>query len=104
MAKFQFIAVPLTSIEVSPGGFTCRSMEIMSAKTIRRTFDARKLDDVETAFSAICDEVAKGGESWSAWCDTVRGERAPGGFRQAKDGKRFTRDINPERVTVKKAA
>jgi len=102
MAKFQFIAVPLTSIEVSPGGFTCRLMEIMSAKTIRRTFDARKLDDVETAFSAICDEVAKGGESWSAWCDTVRGERAPGGFRQAKDGKRFTRDINPERVTVKK--
>lgn len=104
MAKFQFIAVPLTSIEVSPGGFTCRSMEIMSAKTIRRTFDARKLDDVETAFSAICDEVAKGGESWSAWCDTVRGERAPGGFRQAKDTNRFTRDINPERVTVRKAA
>lgn len=103
MAKFQFIAVPLIALEIEPG-FTSRQLEIMSAKTIRKTFDAKKLSDVETAFSAICDEVAAGGESWNAWCDTVRGERAPGGFRQAKDTKRFTRDINPERVTVRKAA
>jgi len=103
MAKFQFIAVPLIALEIGPG-FTSRQLEIMSAKTIRKTFDAKKLSDVEQAFSAICDEVAAGGESWNAWCDTVRGERAPGGFRQAKDSKRFTRDINPERVTVKKAA
>lgn len=103
MAKFQFIAVPLVSIEIDHG-MICRKLDIMSAKTIRRTFEGRKLADVEQAFSAICDEVAAGGESWAAWCDTVRGERAPGGFRQAKDSKRFTCDLNPERVTKKKEA
>jgi hypothetical protein len=103
MAKFQFVAVPLVALEIGPG-YSSRQLEIMSAKTIRRTFEGKKLADVEQAFSAICDEVAAGGESWNAWCDTVRGERAPGGFRQAKDTNRFTRDINPERVTVRKAA
>lgn len=103
MAKFTFIAVPLTQFEVG-NGIVMRQMEIMSAKTIRQTFEAATVEDAKREFARICSDVAGNKQSWSAWCDTARGERAPRGFRAAKDGKQFEQDINAELVTVKAAA
>lgn len=103
MTKFNFVAVPLNRVELS-NGFLCREMEIMSAQTIRQTFEAKTTDDALREFSRICSEVSGANKAWSAWCETARGERAPRGFRAAKDSKQFEQDINAELVTVKAVA
>jgi hypothetical protein len=102
MAKFDFIAVPLLQLDRRPNGIVGRQLEIMSAKTIRRQFEAYKVEEAVRRFSDICDELAKDGQSWHAWADTARRERAPNGFRAAKN--QFLRDINPEAVTISEAA
>jgi hypothetical protein len=100
MAKFTFTAVPLLSIENTPGGFIGRSLEICSGETIRRTFEAKDLAEVHQRLDEICAEIGKdASKSWNVWVDTARGERAPRGFRDAKDRRQFDRAINPERVT-----
>lgn len=101
MTKFVFIAVPLKRVEHSSTGFVCRELEIMSAQTIRQTFEATSTEDARHQFGRICSEIAATNTSWSAWCDTARGERAPRGFRAAKDSKQFEQDINAELATVK---
>lgn len=100
MAIFTFIAVPLLKLERYSTGTVGRELEIMSANTVRQKFEAYTVDEAQRGFTNLCDELAKGGKSWNAWADTAPRERAPNGFRAAKDADQFTRDINPELVTV----
>lgn len=104
MAIFTFIAVPLLQIDRRQSGVVSRQLEIMSANTVRQKFEAYTVAEAQRGFTNLCDELAKGGKSWNAWADTAPRERAPNGFRAAKDADQFTRDINPELVTVSEKA
>jgi hypothetical protein len=103
MAKFDFIATKLISIERSPTGFICRSLEIMGSENFRLSFEARDVTEAQARFNELCANVAQGGKSWHVWADVAKGNRAPRGFRQAKD-LHFCKDINPGAVTIKAAA
>lgn len=101
MATFVLIACPLRKIYKTGGGFIGREIEIMSARTIRRNFEASSVVEAQAKFNQLCNEIKAGGESWNAWADVDRNSRAPRGFRQAKD--HFRADINPDLVTADSA-
>jgi len=98
MAKFDFTAVPLRMFERSDRCII-RQMDLMSSDTIRRVFEAKDVAEVHQRLDDICAEIKADGKSWSAWVNTAKGERAPRGFRAAKEERAFDRDINPELVT-----
>lgn len=105
MAKFTFVAVPLIKLERTPT-YSGRQLEIMSRDTVRDTFEAKSVDEAAVQFAGLCNALGTkdSDRSWHAWCETARGERAPRGFRAAKDGNAFNSDINPDRVTVTRDA